>query len=112
MEYGWRRIINLAVTVTLLSVVPLCFAAVKIASTAGQQPGGIGDEPSNRPEQMANVKQITGEITSVDLALGRLTLREMASGSKSNEAHDYAINARDTAVTDPLDKQFLKLEDL
>ena len=95
-QAGIGRVVGLtAALLTTMTVVP-CFSAV-------QQP--------DRPEQSAQVKQASGEVAAVDLALGRLTLREIADG-RSAETQDYALSARDTAVTDPLDKQFLKLEGL
>lgn len=107
---AWTGLSVFAAAVLLAA--PASFAKVEQHSDKSLgKPAGIGDEPFRRPQQSADLRKTAGEIAAVDLAMGRLTLREIEAG-RTTETHDYLLNPRDTAVTDPLDKQFLKLEDL
>ena len=66
---------------------------------------------SQAAEPMPDVRYISGEITWVDVKLGRLQMRdEPPNGTRS--VTEYRINQQATNVTDPLDQKFLTLEDL
>ncbi len=58
-------------------------------------------------EPIPALNRISGEITWVDVKLGRLQLRE-----GSAEYRDYRMNQQATNVTDPSDKKFLTVKDL
>lgn len=81
-------------------------------SAARQQPAGIGEEPHRRAEQRTDIKMVAGEIAAVDIPNGWLTLREITPGESETRTNRYRLHMRDTAVTDPMDKQFLNLYDL
>lgn len=95
----------------LLGMATPGFSAVKPPPETQSTPGGIGEEPQRKAQQASRLKETAGEIAAVDRAMGRLTLKEMEAG-KPAQLHDYELSLRDTEVTDPLDKQFLKIEDL
>ena len=61
-----------------------------------------------------NVRYISGEITWVDVKLGKLQLREDSSRGtqEAAEYRDYRMNQQATNVTDPSDKKFLTVKDL
>ncbi len=105
-----RRVPAMVALLLFVAAVP-GFAAVNPPRETPANPGGIGEEPQRKAEQASKMKEAAGEIAAVDQALGRLTLKEIAAGQPA-ENRDYEISQRDTAVTDPLDKQFLKLDDL
>ena len=56
------------------------------------------------------VRHVSGEITWVDLTLGKLELKNDASQAKG-EISEYRITANETRVTDPADKKMLTVED-
>lgn len=59
---------------------------------------------------MANVRQVSGEIGWVDVQLGRLEInKETQTGTKTTA---YRISDNDTRVTDPKDEKFLNVGDL
>ncbi len=64
-------------------------------------------------DKAENVKviRVSGEIAEIDVKLGKLQLEADASRDRKDPAK-YNINKNDTRVVDPLDKKFLKLEDL
>lgn len=88
------------------------FCAVETHQAPAPQPGGIGDEPGHVSQQMNDLRETRGQIDQVDLRNGRLILREPPGAGTDAQRVEYAINPRDTSVSDPLDKKFLKLEDL
>jgi len=57
------------------------------------------------------VISISGQITLVDIKLGKLQLAADASRNRRDPT-EYRINQDATRVTDPTDTKFLKLEDL
>ena len=62
-------------------------------------------------EPMPAVRYVSGEITWMDVKLGKLQLRDGAPlGTRA--VTEYQINKQATNVTDPSDKKFLTLEDL
>jgi hypothetical protein len=69
--------------------------------------------PLRASDKAENVKvvQVSGEITQIDISLGNLQL-ELDASRNSKDPIRYRINKHDTRVVDPLDKKFLKLEDL
>jgi hypothetical protein len=69
--------------------------------------------PLRASDKTENVKvvQVSGEIARIDIKLGKLELKADASGDRKDPTK-YNINHNDTRVVDPLDKKFLKLEDL
>ncbi len=62
-------------------------------------------------ESMPAVRSISGEITWMDVKLGKLQLRDEAPLG-TREVTEYQMNKQATNVTDPSDKKFLTLEDL
>lgn len=64
-------------------------------------------------DKAENVKviQVSGEIAQIDVKLGKLQL-ELDASQDRKDPTKYNINNNDTRVVDPLDKKFLKLEDL
>lgn len=72
--------------------------------------GGLA-QASVVSEPMPVVNHVSGEITWVDVKLGRLQLsNEAPSGDRS--VTEYRMNQQATNVTDPSDQKFLTLEDL
>lgn len=69
--------------------------------------------PLRAADQAENVKviQVSGEIEQINVALGKLQLKEDASRDRKDPVK-YNINQNDTRVVDPGDKKFFKLEDL
>jgi hypothetical protein len=69
--------------------------------------------PLRASDKAENVKviQVSGEIAEIDVALGKLRL-ELDAPIDRKDPTKYNINKNDTRVVDPLDKKFLKLEDL
>jgi len=63
------------------------------------------------PPDTENVRYVSGEIIWIDLKQGTLELRQEGRHSRE-KAVEYRINAHDTHVTDPTDKEFLTLDDL
>jgi hypothetical protein len=55
--------------------------------------------------------QVSGEITWIDLPLGKLQLKNDTS-ARPGEITEYRITANETRVTDPTDKKLLTVEDL
>ena len=111
MAYSRKATKVLAFLLVVTALPGLAFGAVKPPPEGRNEPGGIGEEPQRKADQAANIKETAGEIAAVDRTTGELMLKEISAG-KPAETHDYVINQRDTIVTDPLDKQFLKIEDL
>ena len=72
----------------------------------------FGDKSQDLAKTMSDIHEVSGEVAFVDLKQGRMTLREIEPGKTDTRTNIYELNPRDTTVTDPLDKQFLKLEDL
>ena len=66
---------------------------------------------SVRAEQTPFVRHVSGEITWIDTKLGKLQLESDATPN-SGEITEYRITDYETRVKTPLDKQFLKIEDL
>ena len=72
---------------------------------------GLFTAISVRASEAANVSQVSGEITGVELKLGKLQLKSDTSKS-TEEITEYRINQNETRVTDPTDKKFVTIEDL
>ncbi len=64
-----------------------------------------------RAAESAHVSQVSGEITWVDVKIGKLQLKRDASPNTA-EVLEYRITKNDTRVTNPSDKKFLTIEDL
>src|SRR3989338_5111712 len=64
-----------------------------------------------RAAEQAHVSQVSGEITWVDVNLGKLQLKNDASPN-TGEILEYRITKDETRVTNPSDKKFLTIEDL
>jgi hypothetical protein len=64
-------------------------------------------------DKAENVKviKVSGQIAQIDLRLGKLQLEPDSSRDRKDPTK-YNINQNDTRVVDPMDKKFLKLEDL
>src|SRR3989338_973021 len=59
----------------------------------------------------ANIRPVSGEITWIDLKLGKLQL-ERDMSPRTEEITEYRINKNETRVVSPTDKKFLTVEDL
>jgi len=87
-----------------------CYSKVLIAVVAVLL---VTSVPLRASDKAGNVKviQVSGKIAQIDVALGKLQLELDASRDRKDPTR-YNINKNDTRVVDPLDKKFLKLEDL
>ncbi len=61
--------------------------------------------------EVADVRHVSGEITWIDLKLGKLELENDISPGMG-EITEYRINQNETRVNDPADKKFLTIADL
>lgn len=85
------------------------YLKVFVAVTAAVVLAGM---PARAAETVqADVRQVSGEITWIDIKLGQLQLKDDASPSTGAVA-EYRINKDETRVTDPSDKKFLSIGDL
>ncbi|MBF0123342.1 MAG: hypothetical protein HQL21_08080, partial [Candidatus Omnitrophica bacterium] len=66
---------------------------------------------SVRASEIADVRHVSGEVTWVDLKLGKLQLEADVS-PKNGEITEYRITEHETRVKAPLDKKFLTIADL
>lgn len=66
---------------------------------------------SARAEEANYMHQVSGEITWVDLNLGKLQLKNDTSASPG-EITEYRITRNETRVTDPTDTKLLTVDDL
>ncbi len=64
-----------------------------------------------RAAETPHVSQVSGEVTWVDVKLGKLQLKKDVSPN-TGEILEYRITKNDTRVTNPSDKKFLTIEDL
>jgi len=64
-----------------------------------------------RASEAPRTIKVSGEISLIDVKLGKLQLERNASQDRRDPT-EYRINQDATRVTDPTDKKFLKLEDL
>lgn len=64
-----------------------------------------------RAESTADVRHESGEITWVDLKLGKLQLKSDANPN-TGEINEYRITEHETRVSSPSDKKFLTIKDL
>ncbi len=73
---------------------------------------GLAQAAASEPVPI--VHYISGEITWLDVKLGKLQLRQDSSRGHQEgaEYRDYRMNQQATNVTDPSDKKFLTLQDL
>ena len=77
----------------------------------GLTQAAIAKVEPNKLKSNAKVVSVPGEISSIDIKLGKLQLESDASRNRKDPVK-YKINKDATRVTDPTDKKFLKLEDL
>ncbi len=82
------------------------YLKVVVAVTAAVFFGSV----SVRAADMA-VSQVSGEITWVDVKLGKLQLQSDAFPN-NGDITEYRISQNETRVTNPTDKKFLTIEDL
>jgi hypothetical protein len=73
--------------------------------------GGLAQVSDAKVVSEVRVISVPGEISSIDVKLGKLQLADDTSRD-SRDPVKYKINKDATRVTDPTDKKFLKLEDL
>lgn len=73
--------------------------------------GGLTQVSVAKIDPSTKVVSVSGEISSVDIRLGKLQLELEGSRDRRDPAK-YRINQDATRVTDSTDKKFLKLEDL
>ncbi len=64
-----------------------------------------------RAAEPVHVSPVSGEVTWVDVKLGKLQLKKDASPN-TGEILEYRITKDETRVTNPSDKKFLTIEDL
>jgi hypothetical protein len=62
-------------------------------------------------ESDTKMRSVSGEITWIDVKLGKLQLKSDA-GQDTRGITEYRINQDETRVTDPSDKKFLVIKDL
>ena len=86
------------------------YSRVLIAVVAALLVTSMPLRADNKAEN-AKVIQVSGKIAEIDVKLGKLQL-EKDSPQNRKDSSKYNINKNDTRVVDPLDKEFLKLEDL
>ena len=86
------------------------YSRVLIAAVAALLVTSMPLRADNKAEN-AKVIQVSGKIAEIDVKLGKLQL-EKDSPQNRKDSSKYNINKNDTRVVDPLDKKFLKLEDL
>ena len=86
------------------------YSRVLIAAVAALLVTSMPLRADNKAEN-AKVIQVSGKIAEIDVKLGKLQL-EKDSPQNRKDSSKYNINKNDTRVVDPLDKEFLKLEDL
>ncbi len=70
-----------------------------------------GFAQASASEPVPNARSISGEITWVDVKLGKLQLRDQAPRGP-RAITEYRMNQQATNVTSPSDQRFLALEDL
>ena len=87
------------------------FKAVLIGVLGVLMISGLAKVSDAKVVSEARVISVSGEISSIDVKLGKLELAEDSSRNRRDPVK-YNINKDATRVTDPTDKKFLKLEDL
>ena len=64
-----------------------------------------------RASEAADVWHVSGEVTWIDLKLGKLQLKSDTSAG-TGEISEYRVTEHETRVKSPLDKKFLSVKDL
>lgn len=100
------------VALGLFMTVTPAFAALEMyGGTSPNNQTALKNQPTDTLKSTDEFRTV-GRIEIIDPQNGYLTLRENNPSGNSDHLSQYWISQRRTTVTDPMDKQFLKLDDL